>query len=1007
LVSFDLTATLRSLATRNPGRTEADIQAMVRDVLIFGGFDLGDEAVLLESPAEDRRRLDVAVGAVIVECKRDIRAPGQLIKAEAQLGEYLAAKAAQGAYAGVLTDGISWRLYRHATSGPQLVDELVVNPSRVDERTFRWWLGAVLSTEHQVRPTVRALEERLGANAPSFRLLYAALLECWRTTDRVPAAVLKRQLWARLLRSALGSQFADTDELFVEHTYLVLLSTLIGHAVVGFDLNAARNNSGVLLSGQLFERAGLPGVGQAGFFDWVLDSAKGADVVSDIARRVASFEWKDVDHDVLKALYQSVIPPEVRKRLGEYYTPDWLAKRMVDQVVNDPLHQRVLDPACGSGTFLFHAVRRQLSAAAEANTPVADALRAVTTSVFGMDLHPVAVALAQTTYLLAIGPERLAQRSETLSIPVYLGDSMRWEAAEESVFTAAGDVVLHTTDGAELFASELRFPASVVANVGRFDELVNELADRASSRKPGAPRQKIVGVITNLGVAEADIATVEATYNMLCDLHDQGRNHIWGYYIRNQSRPTWLSRLENRVDVLIGNPPWLAYRFMSASLQKVYQRRAKERGLWMGGARGRTTQQDLSAFFVARSIELYLRLDGRFGFVFPRAVLSRQTYGGFRDAKFSSASETCSVAFGTAWDLEKVNPDPFPVPSAVVFGTRAEHPTALLEAVLAWSGHAPVHGTEGGTLTTARANVAAVTGDEVASRYKTRFRAGAILYPRMLIMVTDAAATPLGVPQGRRAVRSRKSALDKKPWKELPPHEGVVEEIVVRPAYLGESVAPFRVLSVPEAVIPYDGTRLMDGADDRIDRYPGLAAWWRQAEEVWLWHRSSEKRTLLEQLDYMRQLSAQFPIAPWRVAYTASGNTLAAAMIRDHLGIIEHKLYWARTETRDEAQYLTAILNAPALSQLVRPFQSVGAFGPRDFDKYVWQSPIPLFDPDNALHAHVVSLAEQGTAVAEAVELKLREPFQTSRRRIRTALADASIGDALDEAVRRLLKPPA
>jgi len=85
-VSFDLAATLRSLATRNPGRTEADIQAMVRDVLIFGGFDLGDEEVLLESGAEDRHRLDVAVGAVIIECKRDIRPPGQLIKAAAQLG---------------------------------------------------------------------------------------------------------------------------------------------------------------------------------------------------------------------------------------------------------------------------------------------------------------------------------------------------------------------------------------------------------------------------------------------------------------------------------------------------------------------------------------------------------------------------------------------------------------------------------------------------------------------------------------------------------------------------------------------------------------------------------------------------------------------------------------------------------------------------------------------------------------------------------------------------------
>jgi len=185
---FDLAATLRDLATRNPGRSEADIQAMVRDVLVYGGFDLGDEAVALESPAEDRRRLDVSVGAVIIECKRDLRARAQLSRAEAQLGEYLAAKAAAGGrYAGVLTDGAMWRLYRHADSGPMCLDVLTVSPSRVDERRFRWWLGAVLATERQVTPTLAALEERLGAGAPSFRLLRAALLTAGiapRTTQR-------------------------------------------------------------------------------------------------------------------------------------------------------------------------------------------------------------------------------------------------------------------------------------------------------------------------------------------------------------------------------------------------------------------------------------------------------------------------------------------------------------------------------------------------------------------------------------------------------------------------------------------------------------------------------------------------------------------------------------------------------------------------------------------------------------------------------------------------------
>jgi len=1000
--SNPITESLARLATRNLGRTEADIQADVRDVLLYGEFDLGEEAVRLESPTDDHRRLDVAVGALIVECKKDLRPPAARTKAEVQLGEYLAGKASNaGRYAGVLTDGVIWRLYRHGPQGPTFVDELVLNPTSPDERALRWWLGAVLATEQAVTPSASAIEERLGALSPSFRLVRAALLECWDVVGNHPTVELKRQLWAKLLRSAVGSQFEDSDELFVEHTYLVLLATLIGHAVVGFDLMSARNDPGVLLSGQLFERAGFSGVGQAGFFDWPLDSPAGAEVVSDVARRLASFSWAHVDHDVLKALYQSVISPDVRHRLGEYYTPDWLAEMMVAETVTEPLTQRVLDPACGSGTFIFHAVRRYLDAADAAGVEPGTALEHVTAQVFGVDLHPVAVTLAQTTFLLAVGPERLAERTGTLNIPVYLGDSMRWEAAEDSVFTAAGDVVLHTTDGAELFASELRFPAAVVADVGRFDQLVNELAGRASNRQPGTPAQPIAGVLKNLHIPQTDRPAVEATYDVLCALYDQGRNHIWGFYIRNQARPTWLARPENRVDVLVGNPPWLAYRYMPATMQDVFQRRAKERKLWMGGGRGRTTQQDLSAFFVTRSIELYLRQGGRFAFVMPRAVLSRQTYGGFRAGDWSSVAASCFAAFDTAWDLKDVRPDPFPVPSAVVFGERATMARALGPSVTAYSGKAQ-SGDNGGSLIAVTANIEAVTGDESASVYKERFRQGAILVPRMLIMVETASAGALGVPHGRRAVTSRKTTLDKVPWKGLPALQGVVESIFVRPTLLGESIGPCRIFGALEAVIPYDGTRLLDGDDERIDRYPGLAAWWRDAEAIWMANRSSEKRSLLEQLDYMHQLSAQFPTGAIRVVYTKAGNNLCAAIVTDPAAMIDHSLYWAPVTSMDEARYLAAILNATVLNDLVRPYQAVGAFGPRHFDKYIWQMPIPAFNAGSPAHVDLVALAVNAEQVATATAIPGTAGFQGARKLIRAALEESGVSEQLDAAVAEL-----
>ena len=75
-----------------------------------------------------------------------------------------------------------------------------------------------------------------------------------------------------------------------------------------------------------------------------------------LARRIARFDWQKAPNDVAAILYETVIPPEERRQLGEYYTPDWLARAIVREVVTDPLDQHVLDPACGSGTFVAEAV---------------------------------------------------------------------------------------------------------------------------------------------------------------------------------------------------------------------------------------------------------------------------------------------------------------------------------------------------------------------------------------------------------------------------------------------------------------------------------------------------------------------------------------------------------------------------------------------------------------------------------------------------------------------------
>jgi hypothetical protein len=171
-----------------------------------------------------------------------------------------------------------------------------------------------------------------------------------------------------------------------------------------------------------------------------------------------------------------------------------------------------------------------------------------------------------------------------------------------------------------------RFPERLLADAGHFDQLVAELADKAASRRVGSLTPSLGPTFRRFAVHPEDQEVLARTFDTMCRLHDQGRDHIWGYYVRNLARPVWLSQPANRVDVLVGNPPWLSYRFMTTAMQQSFAAMSRERGLWAGAAVA--THQDLSGLFVVRCVELYLRDRGRFGFVMPLAALSRRQFAG-------------------------------------------------------------------------------------------------------------------------------------------------------------------------------------------------------------------------------------------------------------------------------------------------------------------------------------------------------------------------------------------
>jgi N-6 DNA Methylase len=1000
----DITA---RLAKGTAGRTEADIQADVRALLLEAPLHLADDDldVSLEAQAGGGRRIDIEAGCAVIEVKKSLGSSTILAAAIEQLAEYVRYRTEERTqrYVGVLTDGKVWILYHLAPSGELAEVSRFQVTGTGDLEGLAAWLETVLATADRITPTPTEIVRRLGADSPAAQLDLADLHSLYQACRKNPEVQVKRELWARLLLSALGTSFEDSDELFVTHTYLVLIAELIAHEVMGLPTDAASGDVRELLEGQQFAIAGLYGVVEADFFDWPATITQGQPIIAAIARRLSRFNWAEVEHDVLKALYESVIDSETRHRLGEYYTPDWLAEKIVIDHFDHPLEQRLLDPACGSGTFLFWAVRRLLAACEEAGLSNHEALERVVAQVQGMDLHPVAVTLARVTYLLALTPKRLEDRGE-LTVPVFLGDSVRWEQ-DDTVLTEGG-MTVRTADQLELVDDELHFPEGVVEEPKRFDRLVAELAGRAAKRRAGAKPPKIASLLNRHNVvAEEDRKAVEIAFKKLCRLHDDGRDHVWSYYIRNLARPLSFMRSDGHADVLVGNPPWLSYRSMPAKLQKTYRRLAEARGLWAGGKVA--THQDLSDLFVARSVEQYLRPGGTFAFVMPFAVLSRRQYAGFRTGEWGSEEECVSARLIAAEDFANVKPPLFAVPCCVVCGIKAKSPLALAAATKVWTGNVPnqhLGWASASAHLRASEGEVAIRPDGEESPYRGRFRQGASLVPRVLVTVVEAPGGPIGVTAGRVRVQSARSANEKRPWKDLPSLEGVVERRFVAPMHLGATIVAYRARIPQLAIAPHLDDVLIDGSDDRIDEFPGLAAWWHRAEQAWDENKTKATRlSLLEQVDFQSKLRAQLPISPERVVYTKSGQHLAACRIDDPEALIDHTLYWCSVASPAEGRYLCAVLNSGALADAVTKLQSRGQHNPRHFDMHVFALPFAIYDPSNDTQRHLAELAERAEQVAEGVELDDAWQFQRARRVVREALSKDGIAAEIDSAVDALI----
>ena len=114
--------------------------------------------------------------------------------------------------------------------------------------------------------------------------------------------------------------------------------------------------------------------------------------------QLSRYDFTTIKGDILTGIYDRFMDRAQRKKLGEFYTPPSIARYIIKQlgITRD---SRVIDPACGSGTFLIEAYRAMIGNDIDRGAAEYADAQDTLTRIAGNDLNTFSSVLAQIQLL--------------------------------------------------------------------------------------------------------------------------------------------------------------------------------------------------------------------------------------------------------------------------------------------------------------------------------------------------------------------------------------------------------------------------------------------------------------------------------------------------------------------------------------------------------------------------------------------------------------------------------
>lgn len=983
-----------------------------------------------------RGRIDAILGSLVFEIKMSLSR--ELEDAQSQLKRYITElrKAHPSAtYTAIATDGILFKVFApvYLPDGIQVrelepIGELNIEATDVEPKAVFFWLDSLLFLFQQVpiTPTAQSMVAHLGSASPTFASANWMLHNLFQEVAPDPFAKVRLEEWGKYLAIVYGEETKD-PKLFLRHTYLATLAKLIVYfRLESHPLPIDIQRVGEIVTGAYFQRSGIINFIEDDFFTWFLHpkvKERGLNLINKLIYTLGAYDFKDTKEDVLKSLYQELVDPETRHDLGEYYTPDWLAHYMLSQEVKVGENPQIsiLDPGCGSGTFLFMAIRLMKDALLKGGMAGGQVLEHIRQRVVGIDVHPIAVTIARTNYILALG-ELLRERQGVVSIPVYLANSIRLPKStsrepmggyEEDVYTLE--------EGDETF----EFPGSLVANPNLLDAAVESMRQLVTRKESEEELLKAFrNSLASLGISTFAIDILCRDMKTVLKLYREGKDTIWLFIMKNAPKPAFLR--QNKFDAVVGNPPWLSMRYIKSPdyAQFVKGQVIKKYRLLASRKTHLFTHLELATLFFVRTADLYLRDQGIIAFVMPRSVLVSDQHAEFTTFTYEELG-TLSLSLNHILDLEQVSPL-FNIPACVLVAQKGAWTKYPVQG-LSFQGELPSKNAKWAEakprlkiqpLSFRRvegklfSSEASLERERMLGRsyYADKFYQGATIVPRNFWFVQVQVSPALGFnPQMPYLVRAEDVAANaKKPWKDV--HlKGSVEAQFLYGTLIGGDIVPFGYQNLRPVVLPIakapstlvPKSLLLNKASALEQGFHGLAQWLTQAEQEWADKAKRDEkgnlksRSAVEWLDYRLKLTKQLTSRRYKVLYTTSGTNISSTVVeidklpplevggaKLHLQgfVADTKSYYYDTDSQEEAHYLAAILNSSVVDSLIKPLQPRGLWGERDIHKKPLAVRIPQFNTGDKAHQALARLSIESHRLVEESLPELAKKYRSTAK---------------------------